>query len=241
MSTRTYRGHTHSYNGWPFVTSSALARAVVPGTGDVRIEILAGPVATVLNAWAALWHKNIRRIDVFRPRDYWGWSAVNDHPTSNHLSGTAIDLNATTLPFRQRTMPADQRARVDQMVRDFRGVVAWGGHWTNPSDEMHAEIAVRPGDHRLTTLARDLSSGYLSVPWGGATTEPIGLRRGDSGPAVLALQKRLNRDYPRYSELVEDGIFGPHTESVISEFQLRSHLPVTGVATPEVIKRLGLS
>lgn len=171
MNRRTYRGNTHSYNGWPFITAAGIVRALVPGTGDVRIEIRAGEVATVLNAWAALWHRNVRRLDTYRPRDYWGWSATNDHPTSCHLSGTAIDLNATTLPFRIATMPADQRATVDRMVSDFRGVVAWGGHWTNPIDEMHAEIAVPPGDHRLTDLARDLSAGYLGV-YGSPTPPP---------------------------------------------------------------------
>lgn len=154
---------THSYNGWPFIPATEVVRAVVPGTHDVRIEIRRGDVATILNAWAALWHRRVRPLDTYRPRDYWGWSATNDHPTSCHLSGTAVDLNATTLPFRLRTMPADQRAAVDDMVHQFRGVVAWGGHWTNPADEMHAEIALPPGDRRVADLAADLSAGYLGV------------------------------------------------------------------------------
>ncbi len=152
-----------SYNGWPFIGTGELVRALVPGTRDVRIEIRAGDVATVLNAWAALWHKRIRPIDTYRPRDYWGWSATNDHPTSCHLSGTAVDLNASTLPFRAHTMPHHQRAEVHRMLDEFRGVLAWGGDWDSPVDEMHTEIAVPPGDPRLAQLAADLSAGYLGV------------------------------------------------------------------------------
>lgn len=163
---------SHSYNGWPFIPASQVVRALVPGTADVRNEIRRGEVATILNAWTALWHRDVRRVDTYKPRDYWGWSATNSHPTSCHLSGTAVDLNATTLPFRRLTMPASQRATVDRMVRDFRGVVAWGGHWTNPIDEMHAEIAVRPGDPRIAALVRDLSNGYLGVWPGTVTPDP---------------------------------------------------------------------
>lgn len=155
---------TTSYNGWPFIGPAQLVRALVPGTGNVRIELRAGEVATVLNAWAALWHKRIRPIDTYRPRDYWGWSATNSHPTSCHLSGTAVDLNATALPFRRRTMPPDQRAEVNRMLGEFRGVVVWGGNWGGTGvDEMHTEISVPPGDPRLGQLARDLSAGYLGV------------------------------------------------------------------------------
>ncbi|MFC4127392.1 M15 family metallopeptidase [Nocardia rhizosphaerae] len=154
---------TTSYNGWPFIGAHRIVRALVPGTADVRIEIRAGEVATVLNAWAALWHKRIRPIDTYKPRDYWGWSATNDHPTSCHLSGTAIDLNASSLPFQRYTMPADQRDAVHELLTQFRGVLAWGGDWSNPPDEMHTEIAVPPGDPRLSQLARDLSAGYLGV------------------------------------------------------------------------------
>jgi hypothetical protein len=162
-NTRTYGGNSKSYNGWPFITHNGTVAATVPGTKAVNIPIRKGDVATILNAWAALWNKRIRPIEDDSAPDYGGWTSTNSHPTSCHLSGTAIDLNWNAFPFRVRRATPAQRAAADQMVKDFRGVVAWGGHWSDPVDEMHAEIAVLPGDPRIATLVRDLEAGYLGV------------------------------------------------------------------------------
>lgn len=68
---------------------------------------------------------------------------------------------------------------------------------------------------------------------------PMGtLKIGDRNEDVRQLQAGLNRDYPAYSRLVEDGIFGPATESVIREFQRRAGLPVDGVAGRATLKKL---
>jgi peptidoglycan hydrolase-like protein with peptidoglycan-binding domain len=64
------------------------------------------------------------------------------------------------------------------------------------------------------------------------------LRTGDRGDQVRQLQALLNRDYPAYSKLDEDGDFGPKTEAVIREFQRRAGLSVNGVAGPETLAKL---
>lgn len=66
----------------------------------------------------------------------------------------------------------------------------------------------------------------------------ITMRVGDRGDHVRQLQALLNRDYPAYSHLVEDGEFGPKTEAVIREFQSRAGLPVTGVADSWTLQKL---
>jgi hypothetical protein len=66
------------------------------------------------------------------------------------------------------------------------------------------------------------------------------LRPGDDNDLVRLLQARLNRDYPRYSQLVVDGIYGPATTAVVREFQRRARLVVDGVAGPMTLGRLGL-
>lgn len=73
--------------------------------------------------------------------------------------------------------------------------------------------------------------------------EPVmlGIRYENTGPRVLALQQKLNRDYPLYSRLVEDGEFGPATEAVVKEFQRRSGITVDGIAGPVTLARLGLN
>src|SRR6478735_8548915 len=67
------------------------------------------------------------------------------------------------------------------------------------------------------------------------------LRPGDSNDLVRLLQARLNRDYPLYSNLVVDGIYGPRTTAVVREFQRRAGLVVDGIAGPQTLGRLGLN
>lgn len=66
----------------------------------------------------------------------------------------------------------------------------------------------------------------------------ITMRIGDRGEQVRQLQMLLNRDYPAYSHLVEDGDFGPKTEAVIREFQHRAGLAVTGIADSWTLAKL---
>lgn len=67
------------------------------------------------------------------------------------------------------------------------------------------------------------------------------LAPGDSNDLVRLLQARLNRDYPLYSHLVVDGVYGPATAAVVREFQARSGLPADGIAGPATLERLGLN
>jgi hypothetical protein len=67
------------------------------------------------------------------------------------------------------------------------------------------------------------------------------LKPGDSNDLVRLLQARLNRDYPLYSNLVVDGIYGPRTTAVVREFQRRAGLVVDGIAGPQTLGRLGLN
>jgi peptidoglycan hydrolase-like protein with peptidoglycan-binding domain len=66
----------------------------------------------------------------------------------------------------------------------------------------------------------------------------VTMRNGDRGDHVRQLQALLNRDYPAYSKLTEDGEFGPKTEAVIREFQRRAGLSVTGVADSWTLAKL---
>lgn len=63
----------------------------------------------------------------------------------------------------------------------------------------------------------------------------------NTGPRVLALQKRLNANYGAYSQLEEDGEYGPATAAVVREFQGRSNLTIDGIAGPATLAALGLS
>ena len=67
------------------------------------------------------------------------------------------------------------------------------------------------------------------------------IRKGSRGQDVKDLQARLNRDYPLYSKLKVDGIFGAGTRKVVREFQRRAGLKVDGIVGVQTWAKLGLS
>ncbi|MBF6085292.1 M15 family metallopeptidase [Nocardia cyriacigeorgica] len=145
-------------NGWPQIPASELDRGPIPGTRAV-VELRAGDVSTVLKGWAAWYHRNVEPIDAGQ-RDEWGWSATNDVWNSNHLSGTAIDINATRYPWKHYTMQADKVAAVERGLDLFEGTVFWGRWWDRP-DEMHYQIGCGP--EQLAAFAARLRAGYLGI------------------------------------------------------------------------------
>ena len=65
----------------------------------------------------------------------------------------------------------------------------------------------------------------------------IVLKPGDSNDLVR-LSARLNRDYALYFNRVVDGIYGPATTALVTEFQRRAGLQVGGVAGSQTLGRL---
>lgn len=157
MSFRTAYGFSRSENGWRMVNRDGCVVAnPVPHSNTAPVR--AGVAATILNAWLIWYHHNVEPIT----SPVWGWSAENDVPNSNHLSGTALDINAPKYPWGYRTMPAARIALVRRGLAAFRGCVYWGADWSR-ADEMHYQIAFPEGDPALDRLAVDLSAGYLGL------------------------------------------------------------------------------
>jgi peptidoglycan hydrolase-like protein with peptidoglycan-binding domain len=82
----------------------------------------------------------------------------------------------------------------------------------------------------------NLQSGYVPAP----TTEQVRagthrLRVGMEGPAVQALQERLNRDG---ATLTADGRFGPKTDAALKQWQASRDITDTGVVGPTTQKAL---
>jgi peptidoglycan hydrolase-like protein with peptidoglycan-binding domain len=82
----------------------------------------------------------------------------------------------------------------------------------------------------------NLQSGFVPAP----TTEQVRagthkLRLGMEGPAVQALQERLNRDG---ASLTADGRFGPKTEAALKQWQASRDITDTGVVGPTTQKAL---
>jgi D-alanyl-D-alanine carboxypeptidase len=193
-------------NGWPQCSRDQCVNPVVPGTRKVRIEIREGVASTILVAWAAWWHRNVRSIE---PRDghrnWWGWSATNDVWNSNHLSGTAVDLCADELPWQRYTMSGDERALVQRGLGLFEGHVYWGGVW-NRVDEMHSQMAGSTlNNSRTAEFAERLRNGYLNIygpPDPLAFPLPPGYYYGPlEGPT-----ESISGEYESDSQIAKDGL-----------------------------------
>lgn len=187
MSFRTVYGFTHSESGWRMVNrDGCVVTNPVPFSDTAPVR--AGDAATILNAWLVYYHRNVEPI--ISP--VWGWSATNDVRDSNHLSGTAVDINAPKYPFGTFRMPPEIVRRVEEGLRLFEGTVFWGRRWSYP-DEMHYQLGLPESDARISRFAARLTAGYLGLdrPVGtGLTAETLSAAMGGSVPMA------------RYRELV---------------------------------------
>ena len=164
MGFRTYKGNTHSENGWRLVNASLTEYRNVPGT-RTSVRVRSGDAGDILIAWMLWYHQNVEPIDLYDGppgTDDWGWSRDNDVANSNHLSGTAVDINATQYPWTLLVMPADRVAKVRQGLKLFEGVIFWGRDWAR-KDEMHYQIGFPEGDQRVADFANRLRAGHLGL------------------------------------------------------------------------------
>ena len=163
MSFRSAYGYDWSENGWRMCNRDECALPISPGMVYIdTAPIRRGAPLTILSAWLKYYDDNIAPI----VSPVWGWSATNDVATSNHLSGTALDINAPQWPWGLRTMPADLKARIRRGLELFEGTVFWGADWSR-ADEMHFQMNFEEGDGRNEAFAAKLRGGYLGIYAGG--------------------------------------------------------------------------
>lgn len=107
----------------------------------------------------------------------------------------------------------------------------WVKYTGSNQHNKHFHITVKPGPTAMNATGWGLPSfGGTPAPAPAAPAPSSNvLKVGSSGAEVTRLQQTLNRVYPAYSKLVIDGEFGAATESVVKEFQRRSHLTVDGI------------
>lgn len=143
MANRTIYGKTHSLNGWPMVDTGSCVWVRVPGT-SVSLQIREGQPAKILGAFAADFSAYVEPL---RDADSACWTATNSVATSNHLSGTGMDLNwngPDGRTFRlgitkERAYPGDKARNLDELLAFYEGMVFCGGNWSI-RDWMHFEL-----------------------------------------------------------------------------------------------------
>ena len=134
----------NSQNGWP--VNPPRSRRTIPGTG-VAVTVADGPAGDVLMHVLARFDKEVEDIDLKSTRgelDDWGYAARpvrGGSDTSNHASGTAVDVNATRHPLGVLgTFTRKQVAVIHEILASVVNVVRWGGDYQGRKDEMHFEI-----------------------------------------------------------------------------------------------------
>ena len=127
-----------SENGWrpAQVGQDALVWKTVPGT-NVSIQVLKGWPAILLPAFAADVNAYIEPL---RDQDTACWTPTNSVPTSNHLNGTAIDVDWDSHPFHVVGTFGDKLPELEDLLTWYEDMIYWGGHWTDPIDEMHFQM-----------------------------------------------------------------------------------------------------
>ena len=239
-----------SQNGWKANDRSLIASYSVPGG---KISMRKGDVATILVYVAKRFHSEVENL--IWPGN-WGYAERpirGSRTTSNHASGTAIDLNAPRHPLGKRgTFSKSQVRKIKKILSDLDHVVRWGGNYRGRKDEMHFEI--NKGTAAVRRVARKIRAGELPGPSGGATASPGGgggkqygdsnakhevgsrvMRKYRSGTDVRWLQKRL---YKLGYDLDFDGDFGPAVEKAVRAFQKKAGIKVDGEVYTETIKAL---
>ena len=231
------QGYWRSENGWRMCDSAELDFSPVPVIGW-KVGVRVGVPNTLLKALMVRLHREVEPIDINQCGVF---TATNSMGNSNHNSGTALDYNWNKHPFHALGTWGANKVKVERILNDFRGTIEWGGHWTDPLDEMHFELHYGEGHQGSIDLANELYQGGL---WGifkpgtQPTNPPIDedyLERGDTGDDVLVLQQELNRVFPRYktTPVPTDRTFGPETEAAVREFQERADIGVDGIVGPE--------
>jgi Putative peptidoglycan binding domain/D-alanyl-D-alanine carboxypeptidase len=224
-----------SQNGWRAGSraDANVATFRVPGYPNVLLPINRD-AAPALLAMARWWFDNVEKPVM---PGCWGWAnrlIKGGTQTSNHASGTAIDLNAPNHPLGKRgTVPANKRAAIAAKAAQLG--LRWGGTYTGRADEMHFEVNVSPA--RMAAISGAVQRRPGAQKAGGRPTVQLG----SSGRHVRDLQAHLKSKHAAIAgHLVVDGEFGPKTNAAVRAFQQRSGLVVDGIVGPATWAKLGI-
>lgn len=143
MADRTVYGLTHSENGWRMVDQGSCVWVKVPGT-SVTLQIREGQPAKIMGAFAADFNAYVEPL---RDADSACWTPTNSVASSNHLSGTGMDLNwngPDGKTFRlgipeSVAYPGDKSRNLRELLDFYEGMIFCGGFWSI-QDWMHMQM-----------------------------------------------------------------------------------------------------
>lgn len=190
-----------SENGWNPARANGATDCEwvrIPGAEHVSLQFLKGQPLTILRAFAADFHAYIEPL---RDHDSAAYTPTNSVATSNHLNGTAMDLNWQLHPFRVLNAGFDAAAitRIRELLAfyTFEGlqIVWWGNDWRTPKDAMHWNMGYGTyGDPRVQRfIAQRIRPDGFSSYKRAATPPPAPVSKAD-GYAVRIIAEGRRRN-----------------------------------------------
>lgn len=168
---------------------------------------------------------------------------------SNHLVGHGIDMNLMKGQkfFNSTALSKKNLSKQPKAIQNFiqairaDNVLRWGGDFTQ-EDPVHIDDNLNNRDSilweaKFRIIQADLNNLTRPSSEIGATRLLFLERPFMKGPDVLALQERL---VAFGFEMNPDGEFGPMTDAVVTEFQLRKGFEADGIVGPDTRKALKL-
>lgn len=157
---RVVYGNSFSSNGWPMVNGDECTWVTVPGT-SVSLQIQNGQPLAILRAFAADFNAYVEPL---RDPDSACWTPINSASTSNHLSGTAMDLNWESHPFQVANagFSAAQIATIKEIQAFYEGTVFWGNDWSDPKDAMHFQLASLANGGEINTYQNLHTADFIA-------------------------------------------------------------------------------
>jgi len=154
----------------------------VPGT-NVTLQIQKGQPTQILRAWAADYNAFVEPL---RDPDSASWTESNSvlgqpgkNNGSNHLGGTALDLNWNSHPFRvdYAGYTPQMIAVMREMLDFYEQTVFWSQDWNDPKDAMHHQMGYNTyqNPHTADFIARKIRADGFST-----------FRRGSESPSTGA-------------------------------------------------------
>ncbi|GAA2436225.1 glycoside hydrolase family 19 protein [Mycolicibacterium llatzerense] len=188
-------------NGWPSCNADGCEWTTVPGT-TVSLQIQKGQPLAIMRAYAADYNEFVEPL---RDADSASWTPTNSVATSNHLGGTAMDLNWDSHPFRvaDAGYTPQMIATMEELIDFYEGTMFWANAWDDPKDAMHHQMGYETygNPHTADFIARKIRpDGYSTFRRGGSAP---------AGDAAAVLARATGLSLPRAAAIlpqVRDGL-----------------------------------
>lgn len=130
----------YSQNGYSANIDSNIAKYTIPGT-SVKINLRKGNVSVVLLDFLAWFDVEIEKLEQASTGGYAKRPIEGSKTLSNHASGTAADVNWHKHPMgKKNTFSVAKQKKIREKLKEYDGVIRWGGDYKSRPDDMHFEI-----------------------------------------------------------------------------------------------------